>query len=75
MEEISRDIGDKADSLAARLEKFTRFKALKSSNNPVLYLLHEWDQAGGERQQLVDALNNIELFHLAKRYNIYTNSN
>ena len=72
MEEISRDIGDKADSLAARLGKLNRFKALKtSSNNPVLYLLHEWEQGGGERQQLVDALNKIGLSHLANRYNIY----
>ena len=72
MLEISNEVGIKADQLAAKLERLDKLKIIQQEpsqrNNPVLYLLHDWEKGGGERHELVKVLKDIGLSHLAKKY-------
>lgn len=72
MAEVSKRVGDKADSLAANLNMLDRLKTLRqdpaSSKEPMLHLLYEWDRSGGKREHLVEALKHVELHRLADQY-------
>ena len=71
MYDISREVGEKTDDLAAKLcmlDKLRQYRCQQpQSHNPLLHLLFDWDKGGGERHQLVNALNEIKLAHLAKK--------
>lgn len=65
-------VGDKVDLLAAKLNMFSRFKALQqhasTQHNPLLHLLYEWNMGEGSREKLVNALKHIGLHNLADQY-------
>ena len=71
MYDISQEVGEKADVLAAKLcmlDKLRQYRCQQPQNhNPLLHLLFDWDKGGGKRHQLVNALNEIKLAHLAKK--------
>ena len=78
MYDISQAVGDKADDLAAKLGMLHKLLTYRQdpsrSNNPLLHLLFDWDRRCGERKDLVKALSDIGLGHLAERYIFYLNT-
>lgn len=72
MYKISTVIGDKADDLAANLNMLDTLKAIRIDasrhQNPMLHLLLEWDGRGGNRDELVSALNACGLHALSEQY-------
>ena len=71
MYDISQEVGEKADDLAAKLGMLDKLREYRcqqpQSHNPLLNLLFDWDKGCGERHQLVKALNEINLTRLAKK--------
>ena len=75
MYNISQAVGEKADDLAATLGILHKLLAYRQdpfrSNNPLLHLLFDWDR---RCEDIVKALSDIGLGHLAERYIFYLNT-
>ena len=75
MYNISQAVGEKADDLAATLGILHKLLAYRQdpfrSNNPLLHLLFDWDR---RCEDIVKALSDIALDHLAERYIFYFNT-
>ena len=70
MLQISREIGGNGQYLAAQLEKLTTWQRIlhdPTAVDKVVSLLYEWDKGGGEREELVQHLQELGFIQLAKK--------
>lgn len=68
---IIERIGDKAQILAAHLNMLSKLNSLQQTYHKIgdamLQLLYEWKNGGGCREDLVKALENVDLRPLAEQ--------
>ena len=70
MLQISREIGGSGEDLAAQLGRLVKWQEIKqdpTASNKILNLLYEWDKGGGEREELVQHLEELGFIQLAKK--------
>ena len=70
MVQISKEVSGSGELLAAQLEKLTKWQELLNDSNTkdkVLNLLFDWDRGGGERDQLVEHLRELNFITLAEK--------
>ena len=70
MLQISQEIGGSGEDLAAQLGRLGTWQEIL--HNPrafdkILNLLFEWDKGGGEREELVQHLKELQFFQLAEK--------
>ena len=70
MLQISREIGGSGEELAAQMGRLTKWHEIKqdpTAANKILNLLFEWDKGGGERDDLVQHLKELQFTQLAEK--------
>ena len=70
MLQLSREIGGSGEDLAAQLGRLQIWHAIKldsTVSNKILNLLYEWDKGGGEREELVQHLKELQFIQLAEQ--------
>ena len=70
MLQISQEIGGNGQRLAAQLERLTRWQQIlhdPTAVDKVVSLLYEWDKGGGERDDLVQHLKELQFTQLAEK--------
>ena len=70
MLQISREIGGSGEDLAAQLGRLAKWQEIKqdpTASNKILNLLFEWDRGGGEREELVQHLKELQFIQLAEQ--------
>ena len=70
MLQISQEIGGKGQCLAAQLERLTTWQQIlqdPTAVDKVVSLLFEWDKGGGEREELVQRLKELQFIQLAEK--------
>ena len=70
MLQISQEIGRNGQRLAAQLERLTTWQQIlhdATAVDKVVSLLFEWDIGGGEREELVEHLKELQFIQLAEK--------
>ena len=70
MLQISREIGGSGEHLATQLGRLTKWQQIlhdPTAVNKVVHLLYEWDKGGGEREELVHHLKELQFRQLAEK--------
>ena len=70
MLQISKEIGGNGQRLAAQLERLTTWQQIlrdATAVDNVVSLLFEWDKGGGEREELVQHLKELQFIQLAEQ--------
>ena len=70
MLQISKEIGGNGQRLAAQLERLTIWQQIlhdPTAVDKVVSLLFEWDKGGGEREELVQHLKELQFIQLAEQ--------
>ena len=70
MLQISREIGGHGEDLAAHLGRLAKWQEIlhnPTAFDKILNLLFEWDKGGGERDELVQHLKELQFFQLAEK--------
>ena len=70
MLQISREIGGSGEDLAAQLGRLITWQEIMrdpTAVNKILNLLFQWDRGGGEREELVQHLKELQFIQLAEK--------